>query len=72
MNVASWVWIATVVGLMCVLALDLAIIGRRPHEPSLLESATWVGIYVGLAVAFGLGIWTIRGGVSPVSSTPVG
>jgi tellurite resistance protein TerC len=60
--VSSWVWIATLVALVAVLAVDLLIIGRRPHEPSVKESGGWVALYVGLAVLFGIGVWVTAGG----------
>ncbi|WP_433829471.1 TerC family protein [Actinoplanes sp. CA-015351] len=62
MNVPVWVWVATLVALVAVLAVDLLIIGRRPHEPSMKEAGTWVGFYVGLAVLFGAGVWATAGG----------
>jgi tellurite resistance protein TerC len=51
------VWAVTLVGLVGMLLADLLIIGRRPHEPSLRESTTWVVFYVCLALAFGLFVW---------------
>jgi tellurite resistance protein TerC len=59
MDVSYWVWTATLVGLTGMLIADLLIIGRRPHEPSLRESTTWVVCYVSLAVLFGL--WVLAG-----------
>jgi tellurite resistance protein TerC len=32
--------------------VDLAVIGRRPHTPSLRESSGWVGFYASLALLF--------------------
>jgi tellurite resistance protein TerC len=61
-NVSAWVWIATLVALVALLAVDLLIIGRRPHEPSMKESGGWVAFYVGLALLFGVGVWAISGG----------
>jgi tellurite resistance protein TerC len=61
MGVAAWVWVATLVALAGVLFIDLAVIGRRPHEPTMRESTIWVSIYVGLALLFGLGIWFVSG-----------
>ena len=61
MNVAGWVWAATLAGMLAVLVVDLAIIGRRPHEPSMRESTIWVVVYVGLAMLFGLGIFLASG-----------
>jgi tellurite resistance protein TerC len=61
-NVSAWVWIATLVALVAVLAVDLLIIGRRPHEPTMRESGLWVALYVALALVFGLGVWFVSGG----------
>src|SRR4051812_23729501 len=44
------------------LAVDLLIVGRRPHEPSMREAGTWVGFYVALALVFGVGVWVFAGG----------
>ncbi|WP_433794291.1 TerC family protein [Actinoplanes sp. CA-252034] len=62
MNVSAWVWGATLIALIAVLAVDLLIIGRRPHEPSMKEAGGWVAFYVGLAVVFGIGVWLTAGG----------
>ncbi|MGW4467355.1 TerC family protein [Micromonospora sp. NPDC004704] len=62
MDVSALTWIITLVVLVGVLLLDLLIIGRRPHEPSIKESSLWVGFYVVLAVLFGLGVWATSGG----------
>jgi len=56
LNVSAWVWVATLVALTAILVLDLLIIGRRPHEPSLRESSLWVTFYVALALVFGVGL----------------
>src|SRR3954447_15484633 len=39
--------------LVVVLGVDLAIVGRDPHEVSMKEAALWVVLYVTLAVLFG-------------------
>ncbi|MGC4805898.1 TerC family protein [Micromonospora sp. DT233] len=61
MNVSGLVWAGTLVALTVVLVVDLFIIGRRPHEPSVRESSLWVGFYVGLALLFGGGLWLAYG-----------
>ena len=61
MHVHLYAWIITVVVMITVLAIDVLIIGRRPHEPSMKECATFIAIYVGLAVIFGLAVWGISG-----------
>jgi tellurite resistance protein TerC len=61
-DVPTWVWLVTAGVTLVVFAFDLVVIGRRPHEPSMKECATYLSIYVGLAVVFGLGIWWAAGG----------
>jgi len=51
------VWAITLAGLSAVLLVDLLIIGRRPHEPSMKEASGWVVFYVLLACAFGVWIF---------------
>jgi tellurite resistance protein TerC len=62
LNVSVWVWVISLVALVVMLAVDLLIVGRRPHEPSMRESGSWVGFYVGLALVFGVGVWIAWGG----------
>ena len=57
MDVPTWVWIATGVVTVAIFTFDLFIVGRRPHEPSMKECATYLSIYVGLAILFGIGVW---------------
>jgi len=64
LNVSAWVWIATLVALAAVLAVDLLIIGRRPHEPTVKEATGWVSFYIILALLFGLGVWALGGGTA--------
>jgi tellurite resistance protein TerC len=61
MHMSGTVWAVTFVVLIAVLALDLFIIGRRPHEPSMREATAWVAVYVGAAVLFGLGLLMFKG-----------
>jgi len=63
-DVPTWVWIATAVVTLAIFTFDLAVVGRRPHEPSMKECATYLSIYVGMAVLFGLGVWYTAGGTS--------
>ncbi|NKE57837.1 TerC family protein [Lentzea sp. PSKA42] len=62
MNVPAWMWIATIVGLLVLLAVDLVIVDRKPHEVTIGEAARWVIFYVAMAALFGLGIWYFSGG----------
>jgi tellurite resistance protein TerC len=60
-HVSLLVWTVTLVVMVAVLLVDLVIIGRRPHAPSMRESSLWVIFYVGLAVAFGSVILAVYG-----------
>jgi tellurite resistance protein TerC len=62
MGVHPWVWYVTVAALVAFLVFDVFIVGRRPHEPSMKESARAITFYVCLAVLFGLGVWVTSGG----------
>jgi tellurite resistance protein TerC len=61
-HVADYVWYITVGVLLALLAFDVFIIGRRPHEPTTKESARAIIFYVSLAIVFGLGVWVFSGG----------
>ena len=62
MNIPGWVWVATIGGLLVLLAIDLVIVDRKPHEVTIGEAARWVVFYVACALVFGLGIWLFAGG----------
>jgi len=61
MNVPTWVWFATIGATTLFLAVDIFVIGRRPHVPSMAEAGRHLAFFVGLAVAFGLGVWWFSG-----------
>jgi tellurite resistance protein TerC len=61
LQVHTYAWVITVVVMVAILAIDVFVIGRRPHEPSTKEAGAFIGIFVGLAVIFGLGVWGISG-----------
>jgi tellurite resistance protein TerC len=56
MDITIWVWLTTVGLLVGLLAADVFIIGRRPHEPSLRECVIAITLYVALALIFGLAV----------------
>ena len=61
MHVTTEVWLITIAVLTMVLAVDLLVISRRPHEPSMREAGLAIGVFTGLAVLFGLGLWWFAG-----------
>ena len=62
MHVTAEVWLITIAVMVVILGVDLLVIGRRPHEPSMRECGIAIGVFSGLAVLFGLGVWFFSGG----------
>lgn len=56
LDVPSWVWVATLLGLLGVLTADLLLARRSVREPSTRTAALGVLLYVGLAALFALGL----------------
>jgi tellurite resistance protein TerC len=62
MNVPAWGWYLTI-GLMTVaLLIDVFVIARRPHVPSMGEASRHLAFYVTAAILFGLFVWWEWGG----------
>src|SRR6478752_10519747 len=61
MHVTQLEWIVTLGVTIAVLLFDVIVIGRRPHEPTKRETATYLTVYVALAVMFGLRVWFFHG-----------
>lgn len=54
--------IASLSVLLVILLVDLLLVIRRPHVPSMRESALWVGFYVSLALVFAAVLFFVAGG----------
>jgi len=61
MHVNALTWWLTIGLTSAVLLFDVIVIGRRPHEPSRREVSIALGLYAGLACAFGVGVWLFAG-----------
>ena len=61
MNVPLWVWVVTIGLTSLLLLVDVVIIGRRPHVPSMTEVGRLLAFFVSIAVLFGLGVWYFSG-----------
>ncbi|RFA23568.1 TerC family protein [Subtercola boreus] len=61
MDIPGYVWLLTIVGILALLAFDFIFHVRKAHEPTLKEAAKWSAIYVGIAIAFGIGVLTFGG-----------
>ncbi|MFC9737484.1 TerC family protein [Streptomyces noursei] len=62
MDVSLNLWVLTILGLAALIAVDFFIGGRKPHEVSLKEAGIWTGVWMALAVLFGLGLLVFGGG----------
>jgi tellurite resistance protein TerC len=56
LDVPLWLWAATLTAFVAILALDLITGHRKAGEVTTRAAATGVGVYVGLAVLFALGL----------------
>ncbi len=54
-------WLGFNLFVVVMLALDLGVFQRRVHVISLRESLVWTGVWIALALLFGLGVWHFRG-----------
>lgn len=61
MQVPIWIWLATIAGIVALLALSFFTHMRTPHDPSLKESALWSTFFIVLAVIFGAGLTAVWG-----------
>ncbi len=60
-EVPAWFWGAFIGGVVALIALDMAVLHRRPREATTREAVRWTIFWVGLALAFGGWIWTAFG-----------
>lgn len=61
MNVTPLVWIITIAVTILFFIYEFYAHVRKPHEPTLGESARWSAFYIGLALLFGVGIGVVSG-----------
>lgn len=54
-------WGAFTLFILAMLALDLFVFHRKPHEVKLKEALIWSGVWIGLALAFNAGIYFWQG-----------
>ena len=62
LDIPTWVWAATLTALLGVIVADLLLGNRRAAPPTTRTAALGVLLYVGLAVAFALGLLLAAGG----------
>ena len=57
----TWLWIGFNVFVVAMLAVDLLVFHREAHEVSSREAAAWTGVWIGLALLFGAGVYAFIG-----------
>jgi TerC family integral membrane protein len=70
-DVPTVVWLATVAGLLAVVAVDLVVIARRRRTVTMRDATAWVVIYVALAMAFAVGL-ALTAGTRPAGEFVAG
>lgn len=61
MDVSPLIWTITIAVTIAFFVFEFFAHVRTPHEPSIRESAWWSAFYIGLALAFGVGIGVVSG-----------
>jgi tellurite resistance protein TerC len=54
-------WLVFNLFVLAVMALDLGVFHRRPHKMTMRESLIWTLVWIGLSIAFGLGVMHFSG-----------
>ena len=70
-DVPTWVWLATVAGLLGIVVLDLVVIARRRRAVTMRDATLWVLLYIGLALAFAGGL-ALTAGARPAGEFVAG
>ncbi len=61
MQVTPLIWLITIAVTILFFVYEFFAHVRKPHEPSIAESARWSAFYIGLALLFGVGIGVVSG-----------
>jgi TerC family integral membrane protein len=61
LHTTVWFWVGFIGFVLAMLALDLGVFHRRPHEVRPVEAGIWTVVWVALALLFALGLYLIGG-----------
>lgn len=61
MNAELMPWILFTLFIIAMLAIDLGVFNRKAHEVGVREALAWSAVWVGLALAFNVGVWFWKG-----------
>jgi tellurite resistance protein TerC len=51
-------WVGFLAFVLAMLAVDLGVFNRRAHTPGMLEAGIWTAVWITLAAAFNVWVWT--------------
>jgi tellurite resistance protein TerC len=55
------IWSGFTLFIVAMLALDAGVFHRKAHVVGMREAVTWTAVWIGLALAFNVGVWYFRG-----------
>jgi tellurite resistance protein TerC len=61
MDVSLLVWSITIGAILLLIVVDLLTVSAKPHEVKFKEAAGWSIFYIGIAIAFGMWVWSQYG-----------
>jgi len=61
MDVSQGLWAALVLAIFGLIVLDFVTVSRKPHDVMFKEAAIWSIFYIGIAIAFGVWVWSSYG-----------
>lgn len=61
LNITPLVWVITIAITIAFFVYEFFAHVRKPHEPTIGESARWSAFYIGLALLFGIGVGVVSG-----------
>ena len=61
MDVSLGLWAVTVAGILILIGIDFVAITRKPHDVRFKEALISSLFYIGIAIAFGIFIWSWQG-----------
>ncbi len=61
MNADATLWAVTIGFVIVLVAMDFFTVSKNPHEVKTKEATLWSLFYVGVAIAWGVGLWVLYG-----------
>ena len=71
MQITPLVWAVTIAVTIALFVYEFLAHVRKPHAPSMGESARWSAFYIGLALLFGVGVGLMRLRLASINDLPI-